>query len=248
MPGSAIVASSRKASLAAPDEIDADIDIVVDPSPATEREPRPKPKPKPTARRRGRPVDSDGLTRERILVAARECFAEAGYTAASTHMVASRVGLTTGALYHHFGSKRELYLAVFTEVEQLVDERFRAVATPHATFVAKVEAILDETGRLSTTDPAVAGFALSVTGDVARHPDLREAFTSAWARRDFFFGEVVDAGIATGELAAADRTVVLDTVTTLVTGLLVISNGIPVAQARAVEGAKRLLAGTLIVS
>jgi AcrR family transcriptional regulator len=238
------MASSRKASLAAPEEID--VDIVVEPAPPMERSPRSKPKPQ--ARRRGRPVDSDGLTRERILFAARECFAEAGYAAASTHMVASRVGLTTGALYHHFGSKRELYLAVFAEVEQLVDERFRSVAKSHTTFTAKVEAILDETVRLNVTDPAVAGFALSVTGDVARHPDLREAFTSAWARRDFFFGEVVDAGIDSGELAAADRNVVLDTVTTLVTGLLVISNGIPAAQARAVEGAKRLLAGTLIVS
>ena len=238
------MASSRKASLAAPEEID--VDLVVEPSPQVDSKPRPKPKPR--ARRRGRPVDSDGLTRERILAAARECFAEAGYAAASTHMVASRVGLTTGALYHHFGSKRELYLAVFAEVEQLVEERFRSAAKPHTTFVAKVEAILDETVRLNTTDPAVAGFALSVTGDVARHPDLREAFTAAWARRDFFFAEVVDAGVSTGEVTAADRTVVLDTVTTLVTGLLVISKGIPVAQARAVEGAKRLLAGTLIVS
>src|SRR5437667_8510373 len=119
MSGSAAMASARKASLVAPEEID--VDVVVE---TTEIEPKPRPKPKPRARRRGRPVDSDGLTRERILLAARECFAEAGYAAASTHMVASRVGLTTGALYHHFGSKRELYLAVFAEVEQLVDERF----------------------------------------------------------------------------------------------------------------------------
>jgi AcrR family transcriptional regulator len=242
------MASSRKASLVAAEEIDVDDGIVVDTSPEIETAPRSRAKPKPRARRRGRPLDSDGLTRERILFAARECFAEAGYAAASTHMVAARVGLTTGALYHHFGSKRELYLAVFAEVEQLVEERFRTVATPHSTFLSKVEAILDETVALNTTDPAVAGFALSVTGDVARHPDLREAFTSAWARRDFFFGEVVDAGIVSGEVAAADRNVILDTLTTLITGLLVISNGIPVAQARAVEGAKRLLAGTLIVS
>src|SRR5438876_754583 len=117
MPGSAAMASARKVSLAATEELD--VDIVVEPSPI-EPKPGPRPKPKPRARRRGRPVDSDGLTRERILLAARECFAEAGYAAASTHMVASRVGLTTGALYHHFGSKRELYLAVFAEVEQLV--------------------------------------------------------------------------------------------------------------------------------
>jgi AcrR family transcriptional regulator len=241
-----IMASTRKASLVAPDD---DVEVEVDVADETAASaPKRKTKPEVGPRRRGRPVDSDGLTRERILAAARECFAEAGYTAASTHMVASRVGLTTGALYHHFGSKRELYLAVFEEVEQLVFDRYHEAAGPHTTLLSKLEAVLDETVRLGSEDPSVPGFALSVTSDVARHPDLRSAFQSSWARRDSLFGEIVDAGIASGELERADRRVVLDTVTTLVTGLLVISNGIPAAQARAVEGAKRLLAGTLIMS
>lgn len=251
------MASTRKASLAAPDEDveddvedDVEVDVEVDIGVVVESSspPRRKAKPEVVARRRGRPADSDGLTRERILAAARECFAEAGYTAASTHMVASRVGLTTGALYHHFGSKRELYMAVFEEVEEMVFDRYRAAAKPHATLLTKLAAVLDETVQLGAEDPSVAGFALSVTSDVARHPDLRAAFQSAWVKRDSLFGEIVDAGIASGELERADRRVVLDTVTTLVTGLLVISNGIPAAQARAVDGAKRLLAGTLIVS
>src|SRR5258708_18440522 len=106
MPGSATVASSRKASLAAPEEID--VDLVVEPSPQVDSKPRPKPKPR--ARRRGRPVDSDGLTRERILAPARECFAESGYAAASTHMGASPVALTTAALYHPFRTNTDPYL------------------------------------------------------------------------------------------------------------------------------------------
>src|SRR5919109_2442657 len=131
------------------------------------------------ARRRGRPANSDGLTGQRILAAARECFAESGYVAASTHMVASRVGLTTGALYHHFGSKRELSLAVFEGVEEFMYDRFRTAAEPHPTFVAKVEAVLDEAARLGKTEPTVAGFALSIAGDLARHADLQEAVETA---------------------------------------------------------------------
>src|SRR5581483_3631597 len=101
------MATTRKISLAETDDVEVDLD----PEPEVDR---------PKGRRRGRPADSDGLTGQRILAAARECFAESGYVAASTHMVAARVGLTTGALYHHFGSKRELYLAVFQEVEEIV--------------------------------------------------------------------------------------------------------------------------------
>jgi len=232
------MATPRKVSLAGGHEIDVDVDDVVVEGPAKERG-----KSRPPARRRGRPADSDGLTRERIVAAARACFAESGYTAASTHMVAARVGLTTGALYHHFASKRDLFLAVLEEVEEQFDASFRAVTAAEPTLFGKVEAILSETVRLTTDDPTMAGFALSVTIDVARHPDLREAFTSAWPRRDTFLGHVVDGAVASGEVAAADRKVVLDTLTTLITGLLVVGNGLPKAQARAVEGMKRLLAG-----
>src|SRR5438445_1449263 len=116
------MAPTRTAPLVEADALDVEVD------------PEPQVKPRPTARRRGRPADSDGLTGQRTLAAARACFAESGYVAASTHMVASRVGLTTGALYHHFGSKRELYLAVFEEVEELLYNRFRAAAEAHGTF------------------------------------------------------------------------------------------------------------------
>lgn len=236
------MATTRKGVLVPAD------DLGVECPPVVEEADEPGGNARPVVRRRGRPADSDGLTGQRILRAARQCFAESGYVAASTHMVAARVGLTTGALYHHFGSKRELYLAVFEEVEQFIYERFRAATEPHATFAAKVDALLEETVRLSKADPTVAGFALSVTGDLARHPDLMEALESAWRRRDSFFAELVDIGIAGGEVAAADRRLMFDTLTTMVTGLIVVGAGVPAAQTRAVKGLKRLLAGTLTVS
>jgi AcrR family transcriptional regulator len=199
-------------------------------------------------RRRGRPADSDGLTGQRILAAARECFAESGYATASTHMMAAKVGLTTGALYHHFGSKREIYLAVFAEAEELVLGHFQVAIEDQATFVDKVSAVLDETVRLSTADNALAGFIRSVTVDLARHPDLYGADESAWVRWVSFFAKIVDEGVANGEVACRDRALVLDTMTTFITGLFVITNGVPVAQTRAVKGFKRLLVGTLIRS
>ena len=212
------MASARKAPLRAGDEIEIDVEgevDVVEVERAPKAQPRPRPRARPVARRRGRPADSDGLTGERILTAARECFAESGYATASTHMVAARVGLTTGALYHHFGSKRELYLAVFAESEELVLEHYQAAIEGRSTLVDKVSAVLDETVRLSTTDRALAGFIRSVTVDLARHPDLHEAVESAWDRWGSFFAEIVDGGVATGEVAAHDRALVLEAMTTL---------------------------------
>ena len=198
-------------------------------------------------RRRGRPAESDGLTGERILIAARVCFAEAGYAGASTHMVAARVGLTTGALYHHFASKRDLYLAVFSEVEQLMIERFEKVTAPQARFIDKLEAILDEIVRLSQDEPTVTGFLQSMTADIGRHPELFEAIVPEFEQRDQLFAGLVEAGIASGELAEADREVVLDTVTTILVGLIAMNLGqLPSVQQHAVDGYKRLLRGALL--
>jgi len=54
-------------------------------------------------------------TRERILKAARETFAEKGYGATSLDEIAQALGLTKGAIYHHFPSKRALLEALLEE-------------------------------------------------------------------------------------------------------------------------------------
>jgi AcrR family transcriptional regulator len=63
-------------------------------------------------------------TTARLVEAARPLFAADGFVATLLDDVVARAGVTKGALYHHFPSKRELFAAVF-EREQ---ERLAAVA------------------------------------------------------------------------------------------------------------------------
>ena len=62
-------------------------------------------------RPRGNAVTSEP-TRERILSAAAQLFAEQGFAHASMPAIASRSGITAGAIYRHFESKAELLLEV----------------------------------------------------------------------------------------------------------------------------------------
>jgi len=55
---------------------------------------------------------STTLGHEEILAAARDLFAEAGYDAVSMQAIAGRAGTSKANLFHHFGSKESLYLAV----------------------------------------------------------------------------------------------------------------------------------------
>lgn len=56
-------------------------------------------------------------TRTALLAAAREVFAASGFAEASIADVVGRAGASVGSLYHHFGGKAELYLALFEEYQ-----------------------------------------------------------------------------------------------------------------------------------
>jgi AcrR family transcriptional regulator len=54
-------------------------------------------------------------TQARLLAAGRRVFAERGYNASSLDLISERAGHTKGALYHHFGSKEGLFLALLDQ-------------------------------------------------------------------------------------------------------------------------------------
>lgn len=68
--------------------------------------------------------------RESLLAAAREVFVEEGFHAAAMDDIAARAGVTKPVLYQHFGSKRDLYLAVLDAgAEQFLESVGRALTS-----------------------------------------------------------------------------------------------------------------------
>lgn len=78
----------------------------------------------------------DKLTRERrrqqtrdvLIAAATEVFAERGFDGTSLEEIAERAGFTRGAIYKNFSGKEELYFAVIERLNEQVIEAFRAIA------------------------------------------------------------------------------------------------------------------------
>jgi AcrR family transcriptional regulator len=68
-------------------------------------------------------------TRGALLESARQLFAAEGYVDVSIDEICRHAGVTKGALYHHFRDKRDLFRAVFEQVEgEWADELAALVA------------------------------------------------------------------------------------------------------------------------
>jgi len=62
-------------------------------------------------------------TRATLIAAARPLFAARGYADVGTEEIVRAAGVTRGALYHHFAGKRDLFEAVYEQLEAELAER-----------------------------------------------------------------------------------------------------------------------------
>jgi AcrR family transcriptional regulator len=118
--------------------------------------------------------------RREILAGARTCFARHGYEGATVRRLEDEIGLSRGAIFHHFRDKESLFLAVAE------DDAAAMVAT-----VAEhglVQVMRDLLGRAAeppveaTGEPEVAGW-LGTQLEVSRRLRTDPEFAKRWAAR-----------------------------------------------------------------
>ena len=81
-------------------------------------------------------VERTAATRNDLLDAARRVFVERGYHGASLDLVAGEAGYTKGAVYSAFGSKGQMFLAVY---DRETEERWRQIEAEVAALLAAGE-------------------------------------------------------------------------------------------------------------
>jgi len=127
-----------------------------------------------TEGRRGRPSLAEkpkGETREQLLNAAAQVFAEQGYSAASIAMIAERVGITSGGVYRHFANKADILLELLKKNLHAVPiaEKLASKGRPSIGFFAKLVSMY--------ADPSlhlVRRLAVEIHAAAAREPEAAE--------------------------------------------------------------------------
>jgi len=130
-------------------------------------------------------------TRAKLIEVGIELFSERGYADVGTEEIVDRAEVTRGALYHHFGDKRDLFRAVHEELEQQIVKSIGAAleANPRDDPLEALEvaagAVLDvaldsKIARVTLIDaPAVLGWEEWREIDVRYGLGLTEAVLSA---------------------------------------------------------------------
>ena len=106
-------------------------------------------------------------TRDRLLAAAAEVFAEKGYDGAGVQDIARRAGFTTGAIYGRFRGKADLLLAA---MEANTHDEFEELFAEHR-FEGRVTDILTTVGSHLVTEDFDSGQALLLEAFVAGRRD-----------------------------------------------------------------------------
>ncbi len=189
-------------------------------------------------------LDSDDGSRGRIVAAALHRFARAGYGKSSIKDIAADAGVTSGAVYHYFPSKRELYRQAGALTFGRVTEAYARIMSTSAgqSQRARVEALFETISAMVYEHQDHHWLGLSSNLDSARYPQVAET-RDEWSRElEELYRRVADVP-AQPDDAGWDRDplIVMMGVLALGSGCVVVRDG-PEALRGALEGLQSLFA------
>ncbi|RME74273.1 MAG: TetR/AcrR family transcriptional regulator [Chloroflexi bacterium] len=145
------------------------------------------------------PVDKKTRTRQQILQAALTCFAQKGYHQTSMDDIVSASGLSKGALYWHFNSKQDLFIALmewfFQQISDDVAHAWRDGMSAADRLRAMTRATLKDSERLIPFFKLFLDF-WAQTPEDERLASLLERTLTEFQQQ---ISAVIEDGIAAGE-------------------------------------------------
>jgi AcrR family transcriptional regulator len=197
----------------------------------------------------GRPVGASGEeTRRRIIAATMRCVAKVGYSRATIREIARTAKVTSASLYNYFPNKSELIKAAIAARTDVALPRLRQAAGGPGDVVDRLEAVLDESGRLMREYPDLAAFEWAIRAESAVAVDAEVAAgTGFQAFREIIEGIVGAADHRGDRDNRRDAQGAVEAIYSLIYGLTELAATLPPEDYHAaLSSAKQLVRGTLL--
>lgn len=149
-----------------------------------------------------------------IMAAALDLFVERGFAATRLDEVAARAGVSKGTLYLYFSSKEELFKAVIQQGILPVLEQGEEMLAQHSGDAASLLRDLINRWWEMVGKTKLAGIPKLIISEAGNFPDVARYFHDNVTRRiDELLGNVLRAGIETGEFRPVDIESAIDAIT-----------------------------------
>lgn len=142
------------------------------------------------------------VTKRNLLDAGLIVFSQKGYAATRVEDIAKQANVTTGAIYHHFEGKSDLYSALVdlnsAKANQLAEQILQEGGTP-ATILRHLLVRLFQFAEEDEEYRAVVELSINMTGFVPELDEITEQILEARRQLAQFLSNLIREGIKAGE-------------------------------------------------
>lgn len=154
------------------------------------------------------------VRRAQILKAAQSCFGKMGFHKTKMDDIVSASGLSKGALYWHFKSKDEIFLALFDQYDREIFAAWDDLSDGPALETLRIEseivlrALLDDRSLVE------------MWSEFLKHPLARDRFAAIYEHSRERLGSTIEKGIERGEIEPCEARHAATMLTAVIEGLL----------------------------
>ena len=148
---------------------------------------------------RHQPAD---IRRQQLFMAALEVVGEKGYHATRVSDIVERAGLSKGAMYHQFKSKRELFISMFREMMEGYRDRMLEAMEQMEEAEAIFRLTYDEFAAHFEASPAMAKGMMEFYFIAMREEEVRATFLAMYQELVDAAAGIIELGVKNGEFAA----------------------------------------------
>ena len=193
----------------------------------------------------GRPLDRTGAdTRASLKAVAQRVFGSQGYYSARLGEIAEEAGITPGGVYNHFASKEELFVEVYHDAFEVMNNAADQILSEDSTLLGRINRYFEWSIATLQANPSLTIFLTAARQDIHRDAELRSLL--AGETMDTFIATLVRDAVKTGEVAESKRQYLRAVLVGLFIGLSQLLAEVPVERHREyLQAASLLLANNL---